>query len=111
MVVVRMWLAVSVGLLAACPSAIEPPPVAPSAELIDAGFGKLDDRMVDFAFDGGQLEFELYRDGTRIQQVVRNRYAVPITLHWVIGALDNVEAVSALEGTTILPAAREPLGA
>ena len=67
--------------------------------------------MVDFAFDGGQLEFELYRDGTRVQQVVRNRYAVPITLHWVIGALDNVEAVSALEGTTILPAAREPLGA
>jgi len=106
-----MWLAVSVGLLAACPSAIEPAPVAPSAELVDTGFGRLDDRMVDFAFDGGQLEFELYRDGTRVQQVVRNRYAVAITLHWVIGALDNVEAVSALEGTTILPAAREPLGA
>jgi murein DD-endopeptidase MepM/ murein hydrolase activator NlpD len=67
--------------------------------------------MVEFAFDGGQLEFELYRDGTRVEQVVRNRYAVPVTIHWVLGGLDNLEPMSPVEGTTVLPAAREPLGA
>ena len=113
-----MWLAVSVGMLAACPAAIDPAPVGPVAPGVEPigtgaglGLGRLDDRLVDFAFDGGQLEFELYRDGTRVQQVVRNRYAVAITLHWEISGLDNVEGVSALDGTTILPPAREPLGA
>jgi len=111
MVDVRMWLAVSVGLVAACPSATEPGPAAPvEPARVDTG-PRLDDRMVDFAFDGGQLEFELYRDGARIQQVARNRYAVAVTVHWTITALDNLEAVSPLEGTVVLPAAREPLGA
>jgi murein DD-endopeptidase MepM/ murein hydrolase activator NlpD len=73
--------------------------------------GQLDDRMVDFQFDGGQLEFELYRDGTRIEQVVRNRYAVPVTIHWTMTAFDNVEPMSPVEGTELLPAAPEPLGA
>lgn len=107
-----MWLAVAVGLLAACPSAIEPGAVAPSADPAPArAISQLDERRVEFAFDGGQLEFELYRDGMRIQQVVRNRYAVAITLHWAITALDNLEPMTAVEGTTVLPAAREPLGA
>lgn len=73
--------------------------------------GTLDNRMVGFAFDGGQLEFELYRTGARVQQVVRNRYAVPVTVHWTIEALDNLEPGSPLEGTTLLPAARAPLAA
>jgi murein DD-endopeptidase MepM/ murein hydrolase activator NlpD len=108
-----MWLVVSVALVAACPAAMEPGPAAPvePARLDDAPPVKLDDRMVDFAFDGGQLEFELIRDGARIQQVVRNRYAVEVTVHWTITALDNLEAASPLEATTVLPAAREPLGA
>src|SRR3954447_12586518 len=104
--VVRMWLAGAGGLLPACPPAIDPAPVGPIAPSVEPigtgaglGLGRLDDRMVDFAFDGGQLEFELYRDGTRVQQLVRNRYAVAITLHWEISGLDNVEAVSALDGT------------
>ncbi|HEX8106314.1 MAG TPA: hypothetical protein VF516_01245, partial [Kofleriaceae bacterium] len=101
-----------VGWLAACQPLIEPG--APRAAELDSGdrrvAGRLDDRSIEFAFDGGQLEFELYRDGTRIEQVVRNRYAVPVTLRWSIGGLDNLEASSSLEGTTVLPAAREPLG-
>jgi murein DD-endopeptidase MepM/ murein hydrolase activator NlpD len=81
------------------PRRIEPPHVA----------GKLEDRMIDFKFDGGQLDFELYRDGTQIEQVVRNRYAVPVMLHWTMRAFDNVEPRTAVEGTVLLPAAPAPL--
>jgi murein DD-endopeptidase MepM/ murein hydrolase activator NlpD len=73
--------------------------------------GQLDDRLVDFQFEGGQLEFELYRDGTRIQQIVRNRYAVPVVIHWTITALDNVDPMTPVEGSAVLPAAASPLGA
>jgi hypothetical protein len=73
--------------------------------------GQLEDRMVDFQFEGGQLEFELYRDGTRIEQVARNRYAVPVVIHWTLRALDNVDPMTPLEGTAVLPAAASPLGA
>jgi murein DD-endopeptidase MepM/ murein hydrolase activator NlpD len=72
--------------------------------------GRLEDRLVGFQFDGGQLEFELYRDGTRIEQIARNRYAVPVVIHWALGAFDNVEPMSPVEGTAILPAAPEPNG-
>ena len=102
-----------IGWFAACQPLIEPGAPRGSAEL-DPGerriAGRLDGRTIELAFDGGQLEFELYRDGTRIEQVVRNRYAVAVTLRWSIGALDNLEASSPLEGTTVLPAARAPLG-
>ncbi|HEY0477026.1 MAG TPA: M23 family metallopeptidase [Kofleriaceae bacterium] len=81
-------------------------PAAPGA----APGATIDDRMVDFAFDGGQLEFELVRRGTRIEQLVRNRFAVAVTMHWTIEALDNLEPASALEGTVVLPAAPEPRG-
>lgn len=73
--------------------------------------GQLDDRMVDFQFEGGQLEFELYRDGTRIEQIARNRYAVPVVIHWTMTALDNVDPMTPVEGTAVLPAAASPLGA
>src|ERR1051325_1025989 len=46
--------------------------------------GRLDDRQIDFQFEGGQLELELYRDGVQIEQVVRNRYAVPVVVHWTM---------------------------
>jgi len=75
-----------------------------------ARLGKLDDRMVDFVFDGGQLEFELYRSGTRIVQVARNRYATPVVIRWSMTALDNVEPATAVEGSALLPAAPAPLG-
>jgi hypothetical protein len=116
---VRTWLVV---LLVGCQPLPDPVQVShggagaePMATGLPSGAGlpagTLDNRMIDFAFDGGQLEFELYRDGTRIQQVVRNRYAVPVTIHWTIEALDNLEPGSPVEGTTLLPAARAPLAA
>jgi murein DD-endopeptidase MepM/ murein hydrolase activator NlpD len=116
MIPVRTWLVV---LLAACQPgpAMEPRVEADPEPALDrpAGpphlAGVLDDRMIDFKFEGGQLDFELYRIGTRIEQVVRNRYAVPIMLHWTMRAFDNVEPMSAVEGSALLPAATEPGGA
>ena len=112
---VRTWLVV---LLVSCQPAIEPGVVPGSAARSSAHrmgpphvSGTLDDRLIDFQFEGGQLEFELYRDGSRIEQTVRNRYAVPVMLHWTLGAFDNVEPRSPIEGTALLPAAPTPLGA
>jgi murein DD-endopeptidase MepM/ murein hydrolase activator NlpD len=115
MKMVRTWLVV---LLAACQAATspsyapratagasDPQPSGPPHET-----GTLDDRRVDFQFEGGQLEFELYRTGARIEQVVRNRYAVPVMIRWALGALDNIEPMSPVEGTALLPAAKAPLG-
>jgi len=73
--------------------------------------GKLDDRLIDFKFEGGQLELELYRAGTLVEQVVRNRYAVPVTIHWQITSADNLAPLSPLEGVAVVPAAPEPMGA
>jgi murein DD-endopeptidase MepM/ murein hydrolase activator NlpD len=102
-----------VGCQPGAPYSTTPDPAASPA--LEAGpphlAGRLDDRMIDFKFDGGQLEFELYSDGPRIEQVVRNRYAVPVVIHWTMRAFDNVEPTSAVEGSAVLPAAREPLGA
>jgi murein DD-endopeptidase MepM/ murein hydrolase activator NlpD len=110
MTVVRTWLVV---LLVACHAVVEPssPGRAPSMPADAPGWGALEDRRIELQFDGGQLELELYRDGTRIVQTVRNRYAVAVTMRWTIGALDNVEPITALEGTAVLPAADGPLGA
>lgn len=100
------------GWIAACQPLLEPGAPRGRGEL-DPGDrripGRLDSRTVELAFDGGQLEFELYRDGSRVEQVVRNRYAVAVTLRWSIRALDNLEASSPLDGTTVLPPARAPL--
>jgi murein DD-endopeptidase MepM/ murein hydrolase activator NlpD len=108
---VRKWFAV---LLVACQPASEPSfPVQPSPAVLGSAyvFGALEDRRVEFQFDGGRLDFELYRAGTRIEQIVRNRYAVPVMLQWTITGLDNVAPLSQLEGTALLPAAAQPLGA
>ena len=113
---VRTWLAV---LLVACQPAVAPSyathgdpeaaePSPPSAPHLA---GRLEDRRVELQFEGGQLEFELYRRGTHIEQVVRNRYAVPVMIRWALGALDNAEPMSPVEGTALLPAADAPLGA
>lgn len=83
----------------------------PAAAATDpARLGKLDDRMIDFVFDGGQLEFELYRSGTRIVQVARSRYVIPIVIRWTMTALDNLEALTPIEGSTTLPPASAPNG-
>jgi murein DD-endopeptidase MepM/ murein hydrolase activator NlpD len=118
----RAWWLVLAVLAAGCPP---PEPTYPQPQqhpwgggaapaTVDAAapaqLGTRDDRMVDFVFDGGQLEFELYRAGTRIVQVARNRYAVPIVIRWTLAALDNLEPRGAIEGVALLPAAPAPLG-
>src|SRR3954463_1736644 len=55
--------------------------------------GRLDDRMVDYKFDGGQLDFEMYRLGTRIVQTVRNRYAVGVMVAWTVANVENLQPV------------------
>jgi len=71
--------------------------------------GVVVDRMIDFAFDGGQIEFELRRDGNRVIQIARSRYAVPIMLAWQLGDLANLEPTTPIEGVAMLPAAAMPL--
>lgn len=84
-----------------------PPPRRGPPHLV----GTLEDRMVVFQFDGGQIDLELYRDGTQIEQIARNRYAAPVTIRFTLDALTNVEATSPLDGTAVLPPAPVPLGA
>jgi murein DD-endopeptidase MepM/ murein hydrolase activator NlpD len=116
----RAWWLVLAVLAAGCPA---PEPAYPqhqqhqygtdsaaSAVADAAQLGTRDDRMVDFVFDGGQLEFELYRSGSRIVQVARSRYAVPVVIRWALTELDNLEPRTATEGVALLPAAPGPLG-
>jgi murein DD-endopeptidase MepM/ murein hydrolase activator NlpD len=110
------WIVLAVaGAGCPAPDPIYQPPMQTRAAQLGAGggqdpaqLGALEERIVDLAFDGGQLELELYRSGTRVVQVARNRYAVPLTLRWSMSGLDNVEAQSPLEGVTLLPAAQAP---
>lgn len=73
-------------------------------------FGKLDSALVDFEFDGGKLEFELRREGTRVLQIARNRYAVPVVIAWTVGMLDNVAPTTRTMGVALLPAATQANG-
>jgi len=75
-----------------------------------ATLGALDNRYTDFAFEGGEIDFELYREGIHVAQVARNRYAVPVTIHWQVTDLDNLEPVGEVEGAITLPAATKPMG-
>src|SRR5262249_32579087 len=87
----------------------EPLPIVEPARPDPGKFGVVVDRMIDFAFDGGQIEFELRRDGNRVIQIARSRYAVPIMMAWQIGELTNLEPTTPIEGVAMLPAAAMPL--
>ena len=63
------------------PQPPQPPIGAPQPVDITRS-GKLDDRLIDYQFDGGHLEFDLYRMGTRVVQTVRSRYAAPVMVAW-----------------------------
>lgn len=94
---------------AVLPSA--PPIVIPPPRIVDpGGLGTLDDRFVDFVFDGGQLDFEMYRDGERVVQTVRSHYAVPVMIAWSVDELENLDANGPTGGVAYLPAASEPGG-
>src|SRR5690606_37355705 len=72
--------------------------------------GVVVDRMSDFAFDGGRVDFEMRRDGNRIIEVARNRYAVPLVMQWRIDDLDNLSQAGPLSGVVVLPPAPAPNG-
>ena len=109
----RFWLVVWLAVAAGCPPPPNPTYLPPSRDVASReprGLGALDHRTVDFVFDGGQIELELYRRGTRVVQTARNRYAAPIMIRWTNTTLENLEPLSSTEGVALLPAADRPLG-
>ena len=93
------------------PDPIDEPVAALPGPVEPGSIGKVVDRSVDFAFEGGQLEFELRQDGDRVVQIARSRYAVPVMIHWELGALENLEPTTPVSGATLLPAAPRPQAA
>lgn len=85
--------------------------VVPLATPLRLYLGRRDSHWSDFAFDGGELEFELYRFSVRVAQIARNRYAAPVVIRWTMIEHENLESPRPLEGIAILPAAAPPLGA
>ena len=116
------WAAVVLCLVACEPVPVSAPPTPPRAPLVridvpspinasdPASLGKLDDRLVGFVFDGGQVEFELYRRGSRIVQIARNRFATPVMIRWTMSGFDNLQPLSPVDGVAYLPAAPTPFG-
>ncbi len=92
------------------PATVDAYPVVAASPRDITQTGRLDDRMVDFQFDGGQLEFEMYRLGRRVVQTVRSRYAVPIMVSWSVTGLENLRPVSPASGAVLVPPAPQPLG-
>ena len=82
-------------------------PVAP----VDVGnLGTVVDHSTEFRFQGGQIDYELRRDGDRVVQIARNHYMVPMMIHWEISALVNLEPTTQMSGAALLPPATKPQG-
>ncbi len=115
------WWFVLACLALACVTSPPPPYYGPQAPPDDPDVvaatqrnaiitsGKQDAHSVDFQFDGGQIEFEVYRLGGRVVQAVRNRFAVPVMASWSISG-ENLRYVTMPDGATLLPPAPSPLG-
>ena len=72
--------------------------------------GQTVDRMIEFAFEGGRLEFEMRRDGDRVIEIARNHYAVPVVIQWSLDRLDNLAPTEPAAGVVVLPPAPAPDG-
>jgi len=88
---------------------------APTPEVQPAAYdptlaGTVVDRMSDFGFDGGRIDFEMRRDGDTIVEIARNRYAIPVVMHWSFTELDNLDPNGPITDTALLPAADKPNG-
>jgi murein DD-endopeptidase MepM/ murein hydrolase activator NlpD len=88
-----------------------PMPEVAAASYDPTSAGVIVDRMSDFMFDGGRIDFEMRRDGDAIVEIARNRYAVPVVMHWTFTELDNLDPTGPISDTTVLPAADKPNGA
>lgn len=109
------WLAAACATSPPPPPYYGPPPDPQPAEYpppaIDlARDGRLENRSTDFQFDGGQLDFEMYRLGNRVFQTVRSRYMVPITIAWTMSGLENLRPVTPTTGAILVPPAAQALG-
>jgi murein DD-endopeptidase MepM/ murein hydrolase activator NlpD len=83
---------------------------SPTPELQAAGYdptraGTIVDRMSDFVFDGGRIDFEMRQDGDTIVEIARNRYSIPVVMRWTFDELDNLDPNGPLADTVVLPAA------
>ncbi|MBA3499833.1 MAG: hypothetical protein H0T65_05660, partial [Deltaproteobacteria bacterium] len=104
----RWWLVVV--CLAACPGPAadqQQPYIEPMAS---PSRPRLDDSLIEFRFEGGQIEFEVWRQGSRVTQLARNRYAVPLVMRWAIPTFANLTPLTPTEGVIVLPAADKPSG-
>jgi murein DD-endopeptidase MepM/ murein hydrolase activator NlpD len=92
------------------PATYEPPPTSQPAAYDLSQAGVSVDRIYDFAFDGGRLEFEMRRDEDRVIEVARNHYMVPMVIQWQLDNLDNLSPLEPPAGVAILPPASAPNG-
>jgi murein DD-endopeptidase MepM/ murein hydrolase activator NlpD len=97
------------------PGYYPPPQYVATQEMAPAAFdltraGTVVDRMNDFVFEGGYIEFELRRDGDRVIEVARNHYMVPVVMAWTLGERVNLSPIEAGGGSVFLPAADKPNG-
>jgi murein DD-endopeptidase MepM/ murein hydrolase activator NlpD len=116
----RWWLVLTCSTLG-CASSPPPAPYysaqySPTPEVSPAAYdpthaGTVVDRMTDFNFDGGRIDFEMRRDGDTIVEVARNRFAIPVVMHWTFGELDNLQPTGPTSDTVMLPAADKVNGA
>jgi murein DD-endopeptidase MepM/ murein hydrolase activator NlpD len=99
----------------------QPPPphysmqYSPTPEVASASYdptraGVVVDRMSDFIFDGGRIDFEMRRDGDNVVEIARNRYSIPVVMRWSFGDLENLEPAGITTATVVLPAADRPNG-
>lgn len=114
----RWWLLCACAL--GCGPQAPPPQYSmqysPTPELAAASYdptqaGIVVDRMSDFVFDGGRIEFEMRRDGDTVVEIARNRYAIPVMMRWTFADLENLDATGPISATAFLPAADKPNGA
>ena len=112
------WLAL-VALVACGPPAGTPayvtPAEPPQPHASPAAYdlrtaGTVIDRTSDYIFDGGRIDLEMRVDGNRVIEVAYNRFAVPVVLQWQETELENVSALEATTGVSVLPAADKPNG-
>lgn len=108
----RRWLVLSV-CVAGCPAPPASEPQPPGTGFVQPPTltePRQDDALVEFRFDGGHIEFELWRQGSRVTQFARNRYAIPLVVRWSIPAFDNLAPLTPFEGVAVLPPADRPSG-
>jgi hypothetical protein len=108
----RPWLALL------CLAGCQPPPVYRDPQPQGGGFTepaappvpRLDDSLIEFRFEGGYIEFELWRQGSHVTQFAKNRYAVPLVVRWSTPTFINLSPMTPIEGVVVLPAADKPMG-